>query len=88
MGPADLPGPPLNVAGLVSARALKTEGHRVVVYEKSDRLGGTWAYDPLSLDPDREIVHSRISLWPELNGEVVFEDGAVVHADIILHCTG
>lgn len=22
------------------------------------------------------------------NGEIVFEDGDVVHADIILHCTG
>ncbi|XP_047972661.1 flavin-containing monooxygenase FMO GS-OX-like 7 isoform X1 [Salvia hispanica] len=68
-----LTAPPLNVAvigaglaGLVAARALKTEGHRVVVYEKSERLGGTWAYDPrvesdpLSLDPDREIVHSSL----------------------------
>ncbi|XP_057805544.1 flavin-containing monooxygenase FMO GS-OX5-like [Salvia miltiorrhiza] len=54
------------VAGLAAARALKAEGHRVVVYEKSDRLGGTWAYDPrvesdpLSLDPNREIVHGSL----------------------------
>ncbi|XP_059651575.1 flavin-containing monooxygenase FMO GS-OX5-like [Cornus florida] len=52
------------VSGLVAARELQREGHRVVVYEKGDRLGGTWVYDPrvesdlLSLDPNREIVHS------------------------------
>lgn len=57
------------VAGLATARALKSEGydhHQVVVYEKSDKLGGTWVYepqvesDPLGLDPDREIVHSSL----------------------------
>ncbi|KAL1540100.1 aliphatic glucosinolate S-oxygenase [Salvia divinorum] len=71
--PDHITAPQLKVAvigagasGLVTARALKTEGHRVVVYEKSERLGGTWAYDPrvesdpLSLDPDREIVHSSL----------------------------
>ncbi|XP_059651579.1 flavin-containing monooxygenase FMO GS-OX5-like isoform X2 [Cornus florida] len=51
-------------AGLIAARELQSEGHRVVVYEKGDRLGGTWVYDsrvesdPLGLDPNREIVHS------------------------------
>lgn len=54
------------VAGLAAARALKTEGLDVVVYEKSDKIGGTWAYDPrvesdpLSLDPNRKIVHSSL----------------------------
>ncbi|PIN20861.1 Flavin-containing monooxygenase [Handroanthus impetiginosus] len=54
------------VAGLATASALKVEGHRVIVYEKSNRLGGTWVYDPrvesdsLSLDPNREIVHSSL----------------------------
>ncbi|OEL15438.1 Flavin-containing monooxygenase FMO GS-OX-like 2 [Dichanthelium oligosanthes] len=44
-------------AGLVAARELLREGHAVAVFEKSDRAGGTWAYDPradadpLSLDP-------------------------------------
>ncbi|XP_059654252.1 flavin-containing monooxygenase FMO GS-OX-like 3 [Cornus florida] len=52
------------VSGLVAARELQREGHRVVVYEKGDRLGGTWIYDPrvesdpLGRDPNREIVHS------------------------------
>lgn len=53
-------------AGLAVARALKTEGQHVVIYEKSDKLGGTWVYDPqvesdpLSLDPNRSIVHGSL----------------------------
>ncbi|KAI3449101.1 hypothetical protein Pfo_005766 [Paulownia fortunei] len=65
--------PPLKVAvigagvsGLATACALKREGHKVVVYEKSDQLGGTWVYEPqvesdlLGLDPNREIVHGSL----------------------------
>ncbi|KAI8545375.1 hypothetical protein RHMOL_Rhmol07G0035000 [Rhododendron molle] len=54
------------VSGLVTARELLREGHRVVVYEKSNQPGGTWVYDtrvesdPLGLDPKREIVHSSL----------------------------
>lgn len=54
------------VAGLVTARELQREGHRVVVFEKSNQLGGLWVYnprvetDPLSLDPNREIIHSSL----------------------------
>ncbi|CAK9166042.1 unnamed protein product [Ilex paraguariensis] len=54
------------VSGLAVARELQREGHRVVVYETQNRLGGTWMYDPrvdtdpLGLDPNREIVHSSI----------------------------
>lgn len=53
-------------AGLVAARELRREGHRVVVFEKGDRLGGTWVYDPrvdsdpLGVDPGRETVHSSL----------------------------
>ncbi|KAF0928667.1 hypothetical protein E2562_006099 [Oryza meyeriana var. granulata] len=38
-------------AGLVAARELLREGHAVTVFERSARIGGTWAYDPRS-DPD------------------------------------
>jgi len=54
------------VSGLVATRELLREGHRVVVYEKSNQLGGIWVYDPriesdpLGLDPNREIVHSSL----------------------------
>ncbi|KAK8693429.1 hypothetical protein V6N13_071013 [Hibiscus sabdariffa] len=53
-------------AGLVTARELQREGHRVTVFEKADRVGGIWLYnprvetDPLGLDPNREIVHSSL----------------------------
>ncbi|GMI98303.1 hypothetical protein like AT1G62620 [Hibiscus trionum] len=54
------------IAGLVSARELQREGHHVTVFEKANRVGGTWLYDPrvetdlLGLDPNREIVHSSL----------------------------
>ncbi|KAF3961679.1 hypothetical protein CMV_013724 [Castanea mollissima] len=54
------------VSGLHTARELKTQGHDVTIFEKTNRLGGTWAYDPrvepdpLGLDPGREIVHSSL----------------------------
>ncbi|XP_043725021.1 flavin-containing monooxygenase FMO GS-OX5-like [Telopea speciosissima] len=38
--------------GLVAARELRREGHQVVVFEKGDRLGGTWVYnDRLETNP-------------------------------------
>ncbi|XP_051121363.1 flavin-containing monooxygenase FMO GS-OX-like 2 [Andrographis paniculata] len=58
------------VGGLTAARAIRAEGLHVTVYEKSDRLGGVWIYDPrvesdpLGLDPNRETVHS--SIYPSL----------------------
>ncbi|KAI9115231.1 hypothetical protein K1719_013550 [Acacia pycnantha] len=61
------------VSGLVAARELQREGHRVVVFEKSHRLGGTWAYDPrtesdpLGVDPNREIIHSSLYLSMRTN---------------------
>ncbi|KAK7823970.1 flavin-containing monooxygenase fmo gs-ox-like 2 [Quercus suber] len=54
------------VSGLHTARELKTQGHAITIFEKTNRLGGTWAYDPrvepdpLGLDPGREIVHSSL----------------------------
>ncbi|KAL3536995.1 hypothetical protein ACH5RR_000361 [Cinchona calisaya] len=66
------------VSGLVTARELQREGQEVVVYEKSDQIGGIWVYNPkveadqLGLDPNRKIVHSslydslRANLPPEL----------------------
>ncbi|MBA0831638.1 hypothetical protein Goarm_016091 [Gossypium armourianum] len=66
-------GPSYNVAvigagtaGLVTARELQRQGHRVTVFEKANKVGGTWLYDSLvesdllGLDPNREIVHSSL----------------------------
>ncbi|PIA50149.1 hypothetical protein AQUCO_01300706v1 [Aquilegia coerulea] len=53
-------------AGLVAARELRREGHQVVVFERSTRIGGTWVYDsatdsdPLSVNPSRTIVHTSL----------------------------
>ncbi|PWA45883.1 flavin monooxygenase-like, FAD/NAD(P)-binding domain protein [Artemisia annua] len=65
---------PLNVAvigagicGLLTTRELLREKQQVTVFEKSDKVGGTWVYDPrveaedlLGLDPNRSIVHSSL----------------------------
>ncbi|XP_022757034.1 flavin-containing monooxygenase FMO GS-OX-like 5 isoform X2 [Durio zibethinus] len=54
------------MAGLVTARELRREGHQVTVFEKGQRVGGTWLYNPqvesdlLGLDPNREIVHTSL----------------------------
>lgn len=54
------------VAGLVTARELRRQGQEVVVYEKSNQIGGIWVYNPqvesdlLGLDPNREIVHGSL----------------------------
>ncbi|KAK2407362.1 Flavin-binding monooxygenase family protein [Trifolium repens] len=54
------------VSGLVTAKELQQEGHNVVVFEKNNRVGGTWVYDPkadsdpLSIDPTRKSVHSSV----------------------------
>lgn len=54
------------VSGLVVARELKRQHHNVVVFEQNDRIGGNWIYnpktesDPLSLNPNRETVHSSL----------------------------
>ncbi|KAK9749239.1 hypothetical protein RND81_02G111900 [Saponaria officinalis] len=54
------------VAGLIATRELRNQGHRVVIFEKSDKIGGLWVYDPrvesdkLGCDPTREIIHSSV----------------------------
>ncbi|KNA16673.1 hypothetical protein SOVF_087100 [Spinacia oleracea] len=66
-------------AGLVVARELRREGHKVVVFERGAQSGGTWVYspeiesDPLGLDPTRKIVHSSLysSLRTNLPREVM-----------------
>ncbi|KAM3734898.1 hypothetical protein ACB098_10G048500 [Castanea mollissima] len=53
-------------AGLVTARELRREGHSVVVFERGDQVGGTWAYtqnvesDPIGVEPTRTRVHSSL----------------------------
>lgn len=66
-------------AGLCAALELRREGHVVVVYERQDKIGGTWVYtpetetDPVGIDPTRKVVHSSIyaSLRTNLPREVM-----------------
>lgn len=66
-------------AGLVAARELRQEGHQVVVFERSTKVGGAWVYDPntesdpLGVDPARTIVHTSLyeSLRTNLPREVM-----------------
>lgn len=66
-------------AGLVAARELRREGHEVVVFERGNKVGGTWVYnpttesDPLGIDPARTVVHSSLyaSLRTNLPREVI-----------------
>ncbi|XP_057531449.1 flavin-containing monooxygenase FMO GS-OX5-like isoform X2 [Amaranthus tricolor] len=50
------------VAGMISARELHREGHRVTIFEKSEKLGGLWVYDPrVESDPlSHKLVHSSV----------------------------
>jgi hypothetical protein len=47
-------------AGLVAARELLREGHRVVVLEQSARLGGVWAYSPGNRPPQCSRLLPRL----------------------------
>ncbi|XP_026394353.1 flavin-containing monooxygenase FMO GS-OX-like 3 isoform X2 [Papaver somniferum] len=66
-------------AGLIASRELRREGHEVVVFEQSDRVGGTWVYnpnvdsDPLGLDSSRTIIFNSLyeSLRVNLPREVM-----------------
>lgn len=77
-------------AGLVAARELRREGHKVVVFEQQSQVGGTWVYtptvetDPLGSDPSRRVVHSSLydSLRTNLPREVMgFLDYPFVSTD-------
>ncbi|XP_054824496.1 flavin-containing monooxygenase FMO GS-OX-like 4 isoform X1 [Prosopis cineraria] len=70
-------------SGLAAARELRREGHRVVVFERGDQVGGTWIYTPnvesdlLGTNPDRPVVHSSLyqSLRTNLPREIMgFQD--------------
>ncbi|KAA8521869.1 hypothetical protein F0562_012509 [Nyssa sinensis] len=65
--------------GLVATRELRREGHKVVAFEREDKVGGTWVYnpkidsDPIGINPSRNVVHSNLyaSLRTNLPREVM-----------------
>ncbi|CAN8298645.1 unnamed protein product [Cochlearia groenlandica] len=66
-------------SGLVSARELRKEGHKVVVMEQNDDVGGQWLYQP-NVEEEDPLV-GRIS---RRNGSNIDIDGALlkVHSSI------
>ncbi|KAK9051766.1 hypothetical protein SSX86_028394 [Deinandra increscens subsp. villosa] len=50
------------ISGLLTARELLRENHRVTIFEKSGQIGGTWVYDHgVEVDdPKRSVVHSSL----------------------------
>ncbi|XP_042503901.1 flavin-containing monooxygenase FMO GS-OX5-like isoform X2 [Macadamia integrifolia] len=58
--------------GLVAARELRSEGLQAVVFEKGDRLGGTWVYDP-------SIENLQLSVSFEQGRQGEEEEGVGVH---------
>lgn len=62
-------------SGLVVARELKKEGHKVVVLEQNLDVGGQWLYDPKveDQDPHSSIYESlRLTLPREIMGFIDF----------------
>ncbi|XP_046997197.1 senecionine N-oxygenase-like [Schistocerca americana] len=49
------------ISGLATARRLNDAGYQVTVFERSDKLGGTWAYTPSTwLDDDGRPVYTSM----------------------------
>lgn len=67
-------------AGLASAQQLRRMGHEVVVFEKSDRLGGLLMYGIPNFKLEKEVIDRRLEQM-EAEG-VVFEIGTEVGIDI------
>ena len=67
-------------AGLAAAQQLARAGHRVVVFEKSDRIGGLLRYGIPDFKLDKSVLDRRLA---QLEAEgVVFQPGVVVGEDI------
>jgi glutamate synthase (NADPH/NADH) small chain len=63
-------------AGLAAAAQLRRAGHRVVVYESGDRIGGLLRYGIPDFKMEKEILDRRLAI---MEGEgVIFEPGVRV----------
>ena len=82
------------IGGMESALVLSERGHRVTLYEKSDRLGGVfvWAATPVYKKKDRELVEwyrreiAKHPITVRLGTEI--KDIHTIRADEIIIATG
>ena len=70
-------------AGLAAAQQLRRQGHDVLVFEKSDRIGGLLRYGIPDFKLDKGVLDARLA---QLDAEgVVFETGVNVGVDVPVH---
>lgn len=82
------------IGGMESALVLCERGHKVTIYEKSDRLGGIFiqAAAPVYKEKDRELIEwyrreiAKHPITVKLNTEI--KDIGTIHADEIIVATG
>ncbi|MGN1195890.1 MAG: FAD-dependent oxidoreductase [Acutalibacteraceae bacterium] len=82
------------IGGMECARVLALRGHKVTVYEKSDRLGGIFiaAAAPYFKEKDRELIEwykrelSKLPVEIKLNTEI--KDISALGADEVIIATG
>jgi len=67
-------------AGLASAQQLRRMGHSVVVFEKSDRIGGILRYGVPDFKPEKSVIDRRLD---QMRAEGVdFETDVIIGEDI------
>lgn len=82
------------IGGMEAARALALRGHRVTLYEQSDRLGGVFiaAAAPSFKEKDRELIRwyekqmRELPIRVELNRKIA--DVSTLNADEVIIATG
>jgi glutamate synthase (NADPH/NADH) small chain len=67
-------------AGLAAADQLNSFGHRVTVYERTDRIGGLLTYGIPNMKLDKDVVARRVALLAAEGVE--FRPGVTVGADL------
>jgi len=70
-------------AGLAASQQLRRAGHRVTVFEKSQKVGGLLRYGIPDFKLDKKIIDRRLKQM--LAEGVVFETGVNIGEDISLH---
>ena len=67
-------------AGLASASQLNRAGHKVVVFEKDDKIGGILRYGIPDFKLDKSIIERRLKIWKK--GGIEFNTSVNVGVDL------